>query len=152
LRQAVEAAGGLIPLSSLPQSQVRVGSPYVTVIDVHQVAGTISLGSPLPNITTAVEIQGGASPLTIKTQTVGSAVASLDYGASLTISTGLIFNSTGPVVVDNAATLSVSGITFKNGPDGAIVNHGGTINVVGCQFRTNFRPSGGSIFNEDGTV
>jgi CSLREA domain-containing protein len=66
LREAIEAADGTIPISSLPAGQVQAGTLEQIIIDLG-VTGQIALASALPQISGNVSIQGpGASDLTIK--------------------------------------------------------------------------------------
>jgi hypothetical protein len=87
LRQAIEAANGSLSFSSLPASQVQIGSPYIVQIDF-SVTGTIALSSALPVINAAAEVAlhgPGASNLTIQGDGLGDAMFTVALAASFTL-------------------------------------------------------------------
>jgi len=115
-------------------------------IDLTGVSGTISLGSPLPNIAQSVTITGP-----------GAATLAID---------GNDLNRSG-FYVHSAITVAVSGLTMTRGLNhgasddysgGAVYNHGGTVTVEDCAFTSNAATggselrAGGAIFNNNGTL
>jgi predicted outer membrane repeat protein len=168
LRQALEAATGSIPLSSLPASQVSAGSPYFFEIQI-SVTGTIALDSQLPAIANAgVSIQGpGASSLTIQGDHLGDAMLTLGTGSSAVVSgvtldgagTMLVPVSDSGITVGLGATLSVENSVIEycvaNGNGGAIDNEagGGTVSVSDVQFLDDLADGqGGAIANIGGSL
>lgn len=120
LRQAIEAADGTIPLSSLPAGQVQAGALYDLVIEF-AVTGQIALNSPLPALQGQITIQGpGASQLTIlgnPTTPDGVIHAGLDADVTVnavTLDTDFTPGSTG-IAVDAGAALAVDSIAVLHG-------------------------------------
>ena len=90
------------------------------------VTGTIALASPLPDLTTNIDIQGpGANLLTVRRDTGG------DYR---------IFT------VASGATVSISGLTISNGQDSGISN-AGTLTLSNATIRDNSAGEGGGLYN-----
>jgi len=165
LRQAIEAADGLILLTTLPSSQIRQGDPNVFVIDL-AVTGTIAIGSALPTLAAPgeVDLDGpGASSLTI----LGDGQAGLPVlqvgqfdrtsVANLTIDGDEGSGAVG-ILVGAGAIVSTASDIFQHiilptgqGINGGIVAlaGGSSVAVEQCTF-TNLLVNG--VVNEGGTL
>ena len=161
LRQAVSAADGMAPLSSLPAAQVSVGSPYFYDIQF-SVTGTIALTAALPAVggNGGVVLQGpGASALTIQGDRQPDAILTVAPGGALTVSGvtldgGRNYNS--GIAVGPAGSLAVTDAIIQNaytsGNGGGIANVGGAVSVAGTRFLSDIAGAGAGIANLGGSL
>src|SRR5262249_5760049 len=118
LREAITAANN------------QAGDDVITF----NVAGTINLTGPLPDLSTNVEIRGpGADNLTVRRDTGG------DYSV-LNVTTG--------------TTVSVSGLTIANGRavNGGGINNDGSLRIARCSLTNNTAFNQGGGINSDGIL
>jgi hypothetical protein len=164
LRQAVQAADGLVPLSSLPVAQINAGSPYFDQVQF-SVIGTINLTSALPPVGpgAAVGLQGpGASALTVLGPANGNyqPVLTVNPGAAAVIAgltvdgnglhnSGIAVGANGSLVVRDATIQN----TYTSGNGGGLAITGGAVSVTRGRFANDYTDhAGGAIALSGGTL
>ncbi len=164
LRQAIQAADGLVSLSSLPAAQVSLGSAYLYEIQF-SVAGTVALTTALPAIgNTGVSLQGpGATALTIVGDGQSDAILTVAPGGAAVV-TGLTLDGNGHlnsgIAVGSGASLNFQDATVQNtstnGSGGGISITGGSVTVTRGRLLADYAASGagygGGIANVGGTL
>jgi hypothetical protein len=130
--------------------------------------GTITLSTPLPNITTSLTIEGNGAVLTQNGFTASSSSQLLriigGFGVTVRVSR-LHFTQGraadyGAAIYNYSRTLYLESCVFSgnetsasNAYGGAIYNGGGTLFVSGCTFYNNKSSRyGGAIYNSSGTL
>jgi hypothetical protein len=153
LRQAIEAANGTLSLSTLPASQVQVGSPSIDEIRF-AVTGTIALASALPTISMgdSVSLEGpGASSLTIQGDGLFDSIVNVAANASFTLA-GLTFDgdqskNTG-ISIGADSVLGVQNADIRNAGtnnDGsAVFSQGGFVTVASSTIQGGFAAEDGA--------
>ena len=144
LRQAIEAADGSIPLTSLPPGQVSAGTAYHFIINL-AVTGKIDVATNLPALLGSVELDGpGASALTI--QSDGSNLElEVGPGANVTISSltllGHLTSNGLTVRMDAEAALNSSIVSGNSAGIGAgiDVEDGRDVNRLAGRHHRQFR-------------
>ena len=162
LRQAVEAADGLVTMSSLPAAQVSLGSAYLYEIQF-SVAGTIALTTALPAVgNTGVSLQGpGATALAIVGDGQSDAILTVAPGGAAVV-TGLTLDGNAHlnsgIAVGSGASLNFQDATVQNastnGNGGGISITGGSVTVTRGRFLADVAASGdgGGIANVGGSL
>jgi CSLREA domain-containing protein len=118
---------------------------------------TITLASPMPNISESLTIDGETNSIVIDgdddylTEVYLGVTASL---ANLTIQNS---NGTNGGVILNRGILSITNTTFREntanaGSGGALYNYQGILNITNSTFTNNSAVSGGAIKNDAGTL
>jgi hypothetical protein len=162
LRQAIEAANGTLSLSSLPASQVQVGSSSIDEIRF-SVTGTIALASALPTIGTgdSVSLEGpGASSLMIQGDGLFDSIFNVAANASFTVA-GLTLDGDHTknmgISVGANSVLGVQNAVIQNAGannDGAaIFSQGGFVTVASSTVQGNLAvEDGGGIAGLGGSI
>jgi hypothetical protein len=159
LRQAILAANGAVPLSTLPAAQVIAGSAYFDQIQI-PVEGTIGLTSPLPAIGagTAVFLQGpGAGTLSIFGDAASDRLLTVSPGAAADVD-GLTLDGNGlgnsGIAVGASGSLILEDATIQNtiaaGNGGGLLITGGSATVIRGRFVNDYTESSGGGIAEIG--